>query len=156
MAAGKSKQTAAAGARSLRAPRRMVRVIGARADRACNDSALSTQEAAAGPSQAMGNSSQLPAARYQMRCKEVFVSRLEQGITSARVHAHLKEYGISALCVKKIQPRLSTHSSFIINVTNIDYAKLFEERLWAIGTIIMDYRERGTGPKIIEIYPPLA
>lgn len=143
----------AANARYSRATRRVVRVVGAAANRARNVPASSTQEGTAGPAQAGGSSSQLPAARIQMRCKEVFVSRLEKGITAARVHAHLKENGISTLQVKKIQPRFATHSSFIISVTNIDYAKIFQEHLWATGTVIMDYIERGTGPHITDTHP---
>lgn len=103
--------------------------------------------------QATNNSSLLPVARFQLRHKDLFVAGLDNSITATRVHAHLKENGITALCVKKVEPRYGAHTSFIITVANIDYAKLFDERLWAKGTLVKDYKARGAGPRITESFP---
>lgn len=96
----------------------------------------------------------LPVARFKLRHREVFIARLDKSITAARMHAHLKSNGITAYWVKKVEPRYAAHSSsFIVNVTNIDYAKLFEQRLWADGTLVMDFKSRDVAPKITEVFP---
>lgn len=95
----------------------------------------------------------LPVARCQLRHREIFVGGLEHDVSASRVHSYLKQHNITALSVKKIEPRFSAHSSFIVAVTNIDYTKLFDERLWATGTIVKNFKTRGSGPKVTESFP---
>lgn len=102
------------------------------------------------------NAQQLPVARFQLSHKEVFVSRLDRCVTAAQVHAHLKDNGISALRVRKIQPHFATHSSFVVDVTKIDYNKMFSETIWATGTVIMDFKNRGAPLTVTEFFPTSA
>lgn len=95
----------------------------------------------------------LPAARANFRTSQIFVSRLDYNVTAAQVHAHLKQSDISVFKVRKIRPRFPSHSSFIIDVPEIEAAKVFNEALWSKGTLVMDYRSKRGPVDILEYFP---
>lgn len=100
-------------------------------------------------------SSQPSVARFKVSHREVFVSRLDKNTGVARMLEFLKSNEIVPLRIRKVVPHYSGHSSFIIKVTSIDYSKLFSESLWAKGTVVMDFRDRGQALNITEVYPTL-
>lgn len=91
-----------------------------------------------------------------MQRREVFVTKLDKEVSAERMYKYLKDNEISALSVRKVQPRFANHVSFIVTLSHIDYAKIFDETLWAKGTVLMDFRRGKNTPSICESYPPQA
>lgn len=105
---------------------------------------------------AHGRGPPLPVARLQMQRREVFVTKLDKGVSAERMHKYLRDNAISAQCVRKVQPRFSNYASFIITLSHIDYSKIFNEAIWAKGTVIMDFRRGNHNLSITESYPTQA
>lgn len=97
--------------------------------------------------------SALPVARVNIRTNLLFLSRLDSNVTAVQVHNHLAKHRISALRVRKIKPRFASHSSFILDVPEIEASKVFDESLWGKGTLIMDYRNRRKNVDVVETFP---
>ena len=90
--------------------------------------------------------------QIRLRSKEIFVSGVAADFKSGQMHAHLKANNILPIRVRKIKPKFDSYSSFIVDVSEIDYEKVFNSQLWFPNTIIKDYRERGS-PSIVEEFP---
>jgi len=88
----------------------------------------------------------------RVRTKQVFISGLNPSHKAAELFQYLKSNSISPLRICKIKPKFDSYSSFIVEVSEIDYEKLFVNRLWQKDTLIKDFIGRNQ-PPTLEQYP---
>ena len=92
----------------------------------------------------------VPIAR--IRTRRVFVSGIEAGVSAEKLYDHLKICKVFPLRVSKIRTKYDSYSSFIVDLSEIDYDKLFDEDLWQSETVIKDFVGKRDIP-VLEMFP---
>jgi len=95
------------------------------------------------------NLPRMPLAR--IRSKQVFVSGLAGSVTAKELHTYLYTCSMQPLQVAKIKTKYGSYSSFVVNVSEIDFNEMFNEDIWASETLIKDFH-RAENWKILETF----
>lgn len=89
----------------------------------------------------------------RVKLHQIYISNLSIGTTAKHVYDHLRSKNISPRNVRKVKPSVDEYSSFIVDVTELSYEKMFLSKTWPVDTYIQDYVPRREAT-VIEVFPP--